>query len=182
MKSQGRHGEVAAELHTDVPERFAERRRVFALMPDGRRRELRVERFWPHKGRIVLKFAGVDSIGAAEELAGAEIQVRDWERAPLEPGAAYVSELIGCSVVVHTGAERRNLGKIADVQFGAGEAPLLIVRSPGPAPKEYMIPYAEPYLNAVDTARRHVEMTLPEGMLDLDAPLSREEKEHQQRG
>ena len=58
-KVQGRRGEVAADIHTDFPERFAERKRLFALTSSGRR-EVHVEEHWEHKGRIVFKFAGVD--------------------------------------------------------------------------------------------------------------------------
>ena len=72
---------------------------------------------------MVLKFAGVDSISDAETLVGCELQVPRSERAQLEPGWNYVSDLIGC-VVFDAG---REIGKIEDVQFGTGEAPLLIV-------------------------------------------------------
>jgi hypothetical protein len=33
----------------------------------------------------------------------------------------------------------------------------------------------------MDTAAKRIEMELPEGMLELDAPLSREEKDLQQK-
>jgi 16S rRNA processing protein RimM len=174
VKTQGRHGEVAADILTDFPERFAERRRVFALEESGRRRELRLENFWPHKGRLVLKFAGVDSISDAEALIGCEIQVPHEERAALAAGSAYVGDLAGCRVT----ATGRDVGVVADVQFGAGEAPLLVVRS---GKQEFLIPLAEAYVRKIDTAGKLIEMELPEGMLELDAPLSREEKEAQKK-
>ena len=124
MKTQGRHGEVAAEIHSDVPERFAAGMKLFALpKSQGSRRELEVEDLWPHKGLLVLKFRGVDSMSDAELLIGSELQVPSAERAELEPGWNYVSDLIGCMVLDHA----REIGRIEDVQFGAGEAPLLIV-------------------------------------------------------
>jgi 16S rRNA processing protein RimM len=172
IKPQGRHGEVAAAVLTDFPERFAERGRVFALEESGSRRELRVEAFWPHKQRLVLKFEGVDSINDAEALVGCEIQIPQDERAELEAGAAYVGDLVGCEVV----AGGRAVGIVADVQFGAGEAPLLVVRS---GDKESLIPLAAAYLKRMDTAAKRIEMELPEGMLELDAPLSKQEKETQ---
>ncbi len=178
MKTQGRRGEVAAELHTDFPERFAQRRRLFALDEQGRRRELQLEEFWPHQGRMILKFAGVDSIGDAETLIGCEIQIPRAERAQLEPGAAYISDLVGCAVVAVGRAGTRELGRIEEVQFGAGEAPLLAVRA---GAKEYLLPFAAEYLQSVDMQARRIVMALPEGMLDLDAPLSAEEKREQQK-
>ena len=171
IKTQGRRGEVAVELHTGVPDRFRENMRVWALLKTGERREVTVEELWPHKGFLVLKFDGVQTISDAEPLVGAELQLPRSERAPLEPGWTYLSDLIGCKVF----DREREIGPIADVQFGAGEAPLLIV--PGCEGKlPYEIPFAEAYLQTVDLERKQVRMRLPEGLLDVNAPLSRDEK------
>ena len=68
-------------------------------MPEnGSRRELKIEELWPHKGHLVLKFAGIDSISEAETLIGCELQVPREERAELGPGWNYVSDLVGCAV------------------------------------------------------------------------------------
>ncbi len=169
VRAQGRKGEVAAELHTDFPERFAERRCLFAFSPDGSRRELQLEDHWAHKGRIILKFRGVDTIAAAEELVGAEIQLPRNERAPLEGQAAYIADLVGCTVWDGS----RPIGRVLDVQFGAGDAPLLVVDGGG---KEILLPFAQQYLKRVDVEARCIEMMLPEGMLDLDAPVNQEDE------
>ena len=175
VKTQGRRGEVAAEVHSDVPGRFAEGMKLYALAKGSdARRELVVEDIWPHKGLAVLKFQGVDSMNDAELLIGSELQVPDSERAELEQGWSYVSDLVGC-VVVDGG---REIGRIEDVQFGAGEAPLLMVASVG---KKFEIPFAEAYLEAVDIAQREVRMKLPEGMLEINAPVTAEEKREQAR-
>jgi 16S rRNA processing protein RimM len=172
LKTQGRHGEVATELHSDVPDRFRVGLRLSALAQDESRRELQVEELWPHKGHLVLKFAGVDSISDAEALVGCELQVPRSERAQLDPGWNYISDLIGC-VVFDAG---REIGKIEDVQFGTGEAPLLIVVAGN---KRCEIPYAEAYLKSVDLEHKQIHMLLPEGMLELNAPLTAEEKQQQ---
>jgi 16S rRNA processing protein RimM len=174
LKTQGRHGEVAVQPHSDVPERFHIGLRLFALAEDKNRRELRIEALWPHKGHLVLKFEGIDSISDAEGLVGCELQVPHSERAQLEPGWTYVSDLVGC--VVFDGD--REVGRIDDVRFGAGEAPLLIVKAGG---KEHEIPYAEAYLQKADLDRKQLRMQLPEGMLELDAPLTADEKQQQRK-
>lgn len=145
---------------------------LWALPRNGARRELTVEDLWPHKGFLVLKFEGIEAISDAELLVGAELQVPRSERAELEPGWTYLSDLIGC--LVFDG--EREIGPIGDVQFGAGEAPLLIVK--GAAKLPYEIPFAEAYLEKVDLDRRQVRMRLPEGLLDVNAPLTHEEKRH----
>lgn len=177
VKTQGRHGEVAVEVHSNVPERFSEGMRLFALVNSAeKRRSVKVESLWPHKDLLVLKFAGVDSMSDAEELVGAELQVPRVERAELESGWSYVSDLVGCSVLDHG----REIGVIENVQFGAGEAPLLVVANK--AGKRFDVPFAEAYLEAVEIEAKTVRMNLPEGMLDVNAPITEEEKKEQQSG
>jgi 16S rRNA processing protein RimM len=173
VKTQGRRGEVAVEVHTDIPDRLRTGVRVFALAEDDSRRELKIEDVWPHKDWLVLKFAGVESISDAELLIGSELQVPLNERAELEPGAAYVSDLVGCTLFDHG----RDVGIVSDVRFGAGEAPLLVV---GSGKSELEIPYAQEFLLQVDLEHKRIEMNLPEGLLDVNAPLTDEEKREQQ--
>src|SRR6476661_6919702 len=102
-----------------------------------------------------------------------EIQVPLEQRIELEEGSIYLSDLTGC-VVFDNGHE---VGRIQDVQFGSGEAPLLIVKSG--SNKEYMIPFAAEFLEELDIPHQRVAMKLPAGMLELDAPLNNDEKERQ---
>ncbi|MGD1214726.1 MAG: ribosome maturation factor RimM [Terriglobales bacterium] len=181
IKTQGRRGEVAVELHTDVPDRFRQDMRLWALAKDGQRREVTVEDLWPHKSFLVLKLQGIETISDAERLVGAELQLPRSERARLEPGWTYLSDLIGCTVF----DGQREIGEIEDVQFGAGEAPLLVVRSKEPRGEEqrgeerkrganlpYEIPFAEAYLEKLDLEHKQVRMRLPEGLLEVNAPKS----------
>ena len=174
VKTQGRHGEVAAEVHSDVPDRFSEDMKLWALgKSGGPRAELEIEGLWPHKGLLVLKFRGVDSMSAAEALIGTELQVPATARAQLDRGWNYVSDLVGC--IVFDGV--REIGRIEDVHFGAGEAPLLIVAAG--SGEKFDVPFAEAYLESVDVAKRQVRMNLPEGMFEINAPMTPEEKQHQ---
>ena len=176
---QGRRGEVLADLHTDFPERFAERRELSGLAANGERRELLLEEHWFHKGGIVLKFAGVDSISDAEQLAGWEIQIPREQRAELEAGAAYVSELVGCEVWIQAEPDEKLLGTVADVDLSGGTAPLLVVRDA--EGQDYLVPYAEEFLQSANFEQRRIAMKLPEGLLEVQAPLSADEKQRQKR-
>jgi 16S rRNA processing protein RimM len=155
------------ELHTDVPDRFRQNMRLWALARDGQRREVTVEDFWPHKSFLVLKVRGIETISDAEPLVGAELQLPSSERAQLEPGWTYLSDLIGCTVL----DGQHEIGEIEGVEFGAGEAPLLVVSSGAKLP--YQIPFAEAYLEKVDLVRKQVRMKLPEGLLELNERKTR---------
>jgi 16S rRNA processing protein RimM len=172
IKTQGRRGEVAVELHTDVPDRFRQEMRLWALAKDGQRREVTVEDLWPHKSLLVLKFEGIETISDAERLVSAELQLPRGERAQLEPGWTYLSDLIGCTVF----DGQREIGDIEDVQFGAGEAPLLVVRSKEQksAKLPYEIPFAEAFLEKLDLEGKQVRMRLPEGLLEVNEPVKKE--------
>ena len=161
-------------MHSDVPGRMQPGMRLLALAEQGTRCELRIEHAWPHNKYVVLKFAGVDSISDAQPLVGSELQVPADERAPLEPGAAYVSDLVACALF----DGGREIGIVSDVRFGAGEAPLLVVRS---GKTEFEIPYAQEFLRQVDLEQKRIVMTLPEGLLEVNAPLTDEEKRQQQK-
>jgi 16S rRNA processing protein RimM len=169
IKTQGRRGEVAVESHSDVPDRFQPEMKLWALAKDDRRREVVVEDLWPHKQFLVLKFESIDTISDAETLVGAELQLPRSERAELEAGWTYLSDLVGCTLF----DADREIGKIEDVRFGAGEAPLLVVRG-GTAKFEYEIPFAEAYLVNVDPAKKEIRMNLPEGLLEVNAPVKPE--------
>lgn len=176
VKTQGRHGEVAAEVHTDVPDRFAAGMKLLAVAgAEEARRELEIESLWPHKGLLVLKFRGVDSMSDAATLIGSELQVPQAERAQLDEGWNYISDLVGCALFDHG----KEIGRIEDVQFGAGEAPLLMVAAQ--EDKKFDVPFAEAYLERVDVERKQVRMNLPEGMLEINAPMTEEEKRQQRR-
>ena len=116
-----------------------------------------------------MKFAGIDSISDAETLLRCELQVPASARGSLEPGWNYISDLVG-AVVVDNG---REIGTVQDVRFGAGEAPLLVVRA---GAKEHEIPYAEAFLKKLDFERRRIEMSLPEGLLEINGAADRRRK------
>lgn len=168
-RPQGRKGEVYAEVLTDFPERFTERRQLWLLAESGPAtpREVELLHHWLHKGGIVLHFAGVDSISAAETLAGMIVAIPREKRATLGQDEVYIDDLIGCRLVDVAGAEPQTVGEITDVDRSAGPVALLVVRG---ASGEVLVPFAKSYLRRLDVDGRQVEMALPEGLIDLNAP------------
>lgn len=170
-RPQGRKGEVFADILTDFPEKFAERRHLW-LVPDNRSvapREAALANHWPHKGGIVLHFSGVDSINDAETLAGLIVAIPRAERAPLAEDETYIGDLIGCALVDVAGATPQVIGEIEDVDRSAGPVALLVVRASGSV-DEILVPFAKSYLRTIDLAAKRVEMALPEGLIDLNSP------------
>ena len=168
-RAQGRKGEVFAEILTDYPERFAERKRLWLLTETEAAasvpREVELVHHWLHKGGVVLHFAGVDSISDAETLAGLMVALPRSERAALGEDEVYIGDLIGCTLVDVAADVPVTVGEIENVDRGAGPAPLLVVRA---AQGEVLVPFAKSYLRKIDLENRRVEMALPEGLIDLN--------------
>jgi 16S rRNA processing protein RimM len=180
VRAQGRRGEVLAELLTDFPERFADRRRLFLLPPRSESsREVQLEGHWlpqgKNAGRVVLKFASIDSITDAETLRGCEVVIPREERAPLDEDAQYIGDLIGCSLIDVANDAERVVGVVEDVERAEGMTAMLIVRRHDG--DELLVPFARAYLRRVDVAAKRIEMTLPAGLANLNAPISEEERE-----
>lgn len=165
LRPHGRHGEVAAEILTDFPERLKSLREVF-LSDGATSRRMAVRGCALHKGQALFHFEGCDSISAAERLRGLEVQVPLAERVPLPAGRHYVTDLMGCEICERGTRER--LGVVRDVQFTGEETvgtPLLVVETPR---GELLIPFAEEICIRIDSAVRRIEVALPDGLRELN--------------
>jgi 16S rRNA processing protein RimM len=169
-RPQGRKGEVFADILTDFPEKFAERRQLWLLAESAAiPRQVDLIAHWLHKGGIVLHFDGIDSISAAETLAGLTVAIPRAARAPLADDEVYVADLVGCTLYDVAKSDAPVLvGQIEDVNRTAGPVALLAVRSANSS-EEILIPFAKSYLCTIDLAARRVEMALPEGLTSLNA-------------
>ncbi len=171
-KTQGRKGEVLAEILTDFPEKFAERKRVWLLAAAGTvqesAREVELRSHWLNKGQaggVVLHFAGVDSIDDAEALRGMVVALPLAERVPLGEDEVYVGDLIGCRLVDVTPEPAQSIGVIEDVDREAGPVALLVVT--GPEKEEILVPFAKAYLRRIDAEGKRIEMALPVGLVEV---------------
>lgn len=170
-KTHGRHGEVAAEILTDFPDRFGAGEEL--LLTDGRTVAARLlEGSWFRKGRVILKFAGCDSIAAAETLVGNNIVVPQKARRPLPPGVVYLADLIGCAVL----EMGRKLG-VVEALVETGASVLLQVRMPE---GELLVPFAAEICQKVDVEEQKIEVRLPEGLREINREV-RDGKEPQRR-
>jgi 16S rRNA processing protein RimM len=110
---------------------------------------------------LIFKFRGVDTISDAEPLAGAEVRVPMSERAPLEPGEFFQSDLVGCEVMDRrTGA---SLGRVTGWEDSGG--PGLLVVEGG-----LLIPFARAICVEIHPEAKRIVVELPEGLKDLNRP------------
>ena len=158
-RPRGIRGELVAEVLTDFPERFDGLEKVTALLGDGRR-ELKIENAWFQNERIVLKFSGVNSIEAAEDLRNAEICVPESDTVALDEGEFFDWQLEGCEAVTIDG---ETLGTVKEL-MRTGGTEILVVEG---AEKEFLIPFAETICTEVDVENKLIRVDAPEGLLEF---------------
>ena len=162
VKTQGRRGEVAAEVLTDFPERLAERSRVWLWDGAGEPQPHDIQRIWPHKNYLIFHFAGCNSISDAETLLRREVQIPR-EEAALPAGAFLLDELEGCRVVEQ--ATRTQLGRVREL-LRTGGTDVLAVETPDG--KELLIPFAEEFCQRIAPEEQIIEVELPDGLRELN--------------
>lgn len=167
VKTQGRRGEVAAEILTDFPQRFHKLRRVCLENPAGEPESFELENAWPHKGRMILKLGRVDSIASAERLRGRLVLVPREDRVRLPHGSYYVWELAGCRVMRKAGTGAVEVGTVTEVERTAGGELLHVAAARG-AKDELLIPLAESICTRIDVQAQEIWIDPPEDLLDLN--------------
>jgi 16S rRNA processing protein RimM len=160
-KSRGNRGEVTAVALIDKLDRYESLREVYLFGPGASRASQRyeVESTWFHNGALIFKFRGVDSISDAEDLAGAEVRVPMSERAPLEPGEFFQSDLVGCEVVDRRTSE--SLGRVSGWEDSGGSG-LLVVEG------GLLIPFVRTICVEIQPEAKRIAVELPEGLKELN--------------
>ena len=161
VKTRGLRGEVVANLLTDFPDRFEGLESLTGVASDGSKRSMQIEEKWFHGDRLVLKFAGFDSIDEAKALVGYELAVPEADRVELPEDTFYEWELTGCLVETIDG---RTIGKVAGVMHTGGVEMLKVVDETG---RDRLIPMASDIVVKIDQDRKLIQIDPPEGLLEL---------------
>ncbi len=159
VRTRGLKGELVADLLSDFPERFEGLEDVTAVLPTGSRLDLKIEDFWFQKERIILKFAGFDSVEAAETLRNAEICVSDAEVVELDADEFFDWQLEGCEAETLDG---QKIGLVKELMRTGGTEILIVTGDE----KEYMIPFAASICVEVDIDNKRIVVDPPEGLLE----------------
>jgi len=168
IKPQGRRGELVADILTDFPERFENLNRAFLENADGGPRAVEIENTWPHKGRIVLKFSGIDSIEQADPLRGLHVLIRREDRVALPEHHYYVWELEGCRVIHQVAGSTRVVGVVTGIDRTGG-ADLLCVARAGNDARELLIPLTQDICTQINPAEKTIVIEPPEDLLELNS-------------
>jgi len=161
-RAHGIRGQVVVNLETDFPEaRFQPGAQLF-VERNGGVRALRLTTVRFQHDRPVIGIEGVETMNAAEELAGCELRVPVADLAQLPEGTFYRHDLIGCRVETPAGDA---IGVVNDVEGTLGGSRLIVDGARG----EIQIPLATEICTTIDVERKRIVVDAPEGLLDLNA-------------
>ena len=154
----GLRGEVNVELYTDFPERFAPGVILFA---GDDLSEMEVQQARPHKGHILLTFAGVTDRTQAEEMRGWWLLVDEEHAVELDDNSYWVHDILGMSVETEQG---ERLGVVQDVLFtGANEVYVVAPHHPEEG-NELLLPAIKDVVRRVDLSARVLTVHLLPGL------------------
>lgn len=192
---QGLNGELRVYPNSDFPERFLKPGQRW-LLREGQTKPQSIEllggRYVPGKNLYVVELAGVENRGQAEELRNSKLLIQPGDRPTLAEDEFYVPDLIGLTVVNQVTGEiigtvlslipaGHDLLEVEKVSTNSGvisedERPKEQVQKRGKKHKQkpqvtkiqtILIPFVKEIVPVVNFAEGRIEITPPEGLLDL---------------
>jgi len=166
VKSHGLKGEVAVEPAADLPFVLPIGLEVWFVPPPAGVRTGRIENVRRGPRGPLVKVSGIDDIGVAQKLVGADMMVRtDQLPAGWDDPIEVEDDPVGLIV---TDAKRGELGAIVEVIFtGANDVWVVDGRF-----GEVLLPVIDDVVRKIDWEARTVAVTLLEGLLPDDAGTS----------
>jgi 16S rRNA processing protein RimM len=161
-RAHGIRGQVILNADTDFPEERFQPGATLFTQREGEVQPLTLTTVRFQNARPVIGIEGVNTMNAAEELAGLELRVPIGELAPLPEGTFYHHDLTGCLVVTSGGVQ---VGIVEDVEGTPGGSRLVVAGANG----EILIPLATEICRTIDVAQKRIVIEPPEGLLDLNA-------------
>jgi 16S rRNA processing protein RimM len=187
---QGLKGEMRVYANTDFPERFEVPGKRWLLRPGEKEPQavkLLKGRYVPGKNLYIVNLAGVENCNQVEELRGCKLMVPDSDRPQLGEDEYHVADLIGMSVFLQESGEL--IGTVVDV-IAAGNDLLQVKlhqqeveqlseeiqeqeseeveeKSKIQNPKTILIPFVRAIAPVVNLDARRIEITPPDGLLEL---------------
>lgn len=156
-RPHGLRGEVAVQLRTDFPEqRFA----TGAQLRGDIGRSLVVETARPHRGALLVRFAGIADREAAAELCGCTLSIDAADLPDLnDPDEFYDHQLEG---LVAVGPDGSALGTVREVVHAPASDLLVLDTEHG----DVLVPFVRAIVPQVDLAGGRLVLDPPAGLLD----------------
>ncbi len=159
IKTHGLNGEVNISLEVDFPDEYQNLESVF-LEQQGKLVPFFIDTIQINNNhRALVKFDDIESLDDAKNIIKAKLYLPLSALPKLEKGQYYFHDLIACEVFEGD----IKLGVVKEVIDLNGNQ-LLAIDADN---KEILIPLKDEILTNVDTANKRVDVSLPDGLLDI---------------
>lgn len=150
VNTHGIHGEVRVVPWADSPDFLC---RFSTLYVDGA--PLKAVSSRVHKGSVIIRFQGMDTVEQAMALKGKTVQLRRAD-ASLPEGAFFLADIIGLDVVDESG---HKLGILKDVLSPSLQQVYVVEGA-----REILIPAVPEFILETNIEAGHIKVRLIEGM------------------
>ncbi|HWZ84967.1 MAG TPA: ribosome maturation factor RimM [Thermoanaerobaculia bacterium] len=155
----GLAGEVSVEVVTDFPGRFVPGA-ALVWRAGAAEKTVTVCSVRPHAKRLLLGFAGFETVDAARTLCGGELCVAETDAQPAPEGFYYAHEVRGFACEDASG---RLLGTATGLEATPAGS-MLTVDAEG---REVLVPWTHPIVVRVERLERRIVLDPPDGLFDL---------------
>lgn len=157
VRTHGVRGELVLECWADSPQLLAGIKRFYF---DGGREDAGLLSSRVHKGRLLIRLRGVDTVEQGDVLRG-KVLYLNRDDVPLEEGQVFLQDLIGLRAV--DGVTGQEYGELREVlSTGAND----VYRIVDKAGKEYLFPAVKHMIQAVRVEDGVIELLPIPGIFD----------------
>jgi len=161
-RAHGIRGDVIVDMKPDLVRCLDERTVVRTVSPGGREATLEVESVRDHSGRVLVKFAAVETRTAAEKLRGLVLWLDREDIGSLGEDCWFVQDLIGIEVFSD---EDEALGRLVGVMPQPANDVYVVHDEEG---RELLLPAIAQVILTVDVENRRMVVHLMKGLRQED--------------
>jgi len=156
--THGLKGDLKIRLKSGDPDLLMTIKRVHLRLPTGKTFEVDIVRQVLHKGQVLLRLYGYDSITLVEPLVGSQILIDSECLPPLDDNQYYWGDLKGLAVI---DTERGDIGQLS-AMFTSAAHDIYVVKG---CCGEVLIPAVARFVLDIDLNERVMQVALPEGLI-----------------
>ncbi len=156
--THGLRGDLKIRLKSGDPDLLMTMKQVHLHLPTGETLDVDISRQVLHKGQVLLRLRGYDSINRVESMVGGHILINEELLPELGDDQYYWGDLKGLEVVDQ---EHGSIGQLQDLFASAAHDTYVIKGRFG----EVLIPAVRQFILDIDLEGRVMQVALPEGLI-----------------
>ncbi|WP_321370031.1 ribosome maturation factor RimM [uncultured Desulfuromusa sp.] len=156
--THGLRGDLKIRLNSGDPDLLMTLKQVYLRLPSDDIRRVTITRQFLHKGRVLLRLQGYESIHLAEQIVGSQVLLAENMLPDLSDDEYYWRQLDGLQVIDRQHGE---IGTLQDLLSTAAHDTYVVRGHLG----EILIPAVHQFVSSVDLQAGIMQVDLPDGLI-----------------